>query len=270
MLARLKLSTAVNPASASARNIARPISPRPNTAIGASRGTVGHALHHQRLDAAGAALRQDAARAVKHFADAAPGHVQVAAHRAGLVRALEGAQHLVADGVFALRHGIESRRDAQQPADRGGAVPHARPQVIGIFGGADQRGAEQFRGPRRVAREASSHSTRAQLSMRTMPVISPASSSCCEGPLGAGIEGTRAPRAPPTAPRDNSCRRARAESWRPQAEFRRGFHHRGHGFRRRARQDAVPEIEDAAAAARGRLHGLEQRARALADHVGAA
>ena len=183
--------------------------------MGASRGTVDEPLHHQRLHAAGAALRQNAARAIQQLADAAPRHVQVAAHRAGFVRALEGAQHLVADGVFALRHRVESRGHAQQSAHRGGAVPHARSHVIGIFRGADQRRAEQLRRPRR--------------------------SRGCQQPLDAraafdahhagdlfGVEQLlrraarrrnrtrRAPRAPPRAPRDNSCRREPAESWRPQ------------------------------------------------------
>ena len=105
MLARLKLSTARNPASFSARSMARPISPRPNTATGVSRGTsVMRSITS--CDTAGAPLRQDATGLAQHFTDAAPGHVQVAAHRTRLVRALERTKHLVADGVFALGHRV--------------------------------------------------------------------------------------------------------------------------------------------------------------------
>jgi hypothetical protein len=73
--------------------------------------------------------------------------MQAATHRAGFVRALEGAQNLIPDGVLALRHGIEPGGHAQKSTYRSGAVPHARPYMIGIFRGADERGAEQFRGP---------------------------------------------------------------------------------------------------------------------------
>ena len=149
MLARLKLSTAVNPASASARNIACPISPRPNTAIGVVARHAGQPLHDQCLHATRAALRKNAARAVQQIADAAPCDVQAAAYRAVLVRALERAQNLIADGVLALGDGVEPRRHAQQATHRGGAMPHAGPYTIGIFRGADQRRAEQLRGPRR-------------------------------------------------------------------------------------------------------------------------
>ena len=129
--------------------MAWPISPSPNTAIGASRGTLDQPLHHQRLHAAGAALRQDAPRAVEQVADAAPRDVQAAAYRAGFVSALERAQHLAADGVFTLRHGVEPGGHTQQATDGGSAVAHARPHVIRVLRGADQRGAEQFGGPRR-------------------------------------------------------------------------------------------------------------------------
>src|SRR6187401_993467 len=54
------------------------------------------------------------------------------------------------------------------------------------------------------------------------------------------------------------------------AEVRRRLNQRGHGLGWRARQDAVPEIEDAVPAAGRALHGLEQVAGALADHAGVA
>jgi hypothetical protein len=68
------------------------------------------------------------------------------------VRTLEGPQHLVADGVFPLSHRVETRGDTQQSAGGGGAMTHARTQVIGILRRADQRGAEQFRRPGRPRR----------------------------------------------------------------------------------------------------------------------
>ena len=63
MLARLKLSTAVNPASASARKHRTADLAEAEHRHRRIARQVGHALHHQRLDPAGAALRQDAARA---------------------------------------------------------------------------------------------------------------------------------------------------------------------------------------------------------------
>ena len=249
MLARLKLSTAVNPASASARNMARPISPSPNTAIGASRGTSGMTLHHQRLHATGAALRQDAARTIEHFTHPAPGDVQVAAYRSSLVRALEGTQDLVADGVFTLRHRVEPGGHAQQSADRRGAVPHARAHVIGILRGTDQHRAEQLRGPGRSRRGQQPLDARATFDAHHAGDLT-GIEQLLRRAGRVGIEGRRVPRAPPRAPRDNSCRRERAESRRASGEFRGGLHQRRHRLGRRAGQDAVAEIEDAAAGLR--------------------
>ena len=215
MLARLKLSTAVKPASASARSMARPISPRPNTATGASRGTsamrcttsactppVRPCGRMRRARPNNSPTPRQATCRLRHTVPAS------------CARSKERSTWLP---MACSPCATESSPAATRSSPPTAAAPWRTRgrRLIGILGRTDQRGAEQLRGPRRPRRGQQPLDARATLDAHHAGDLRRPRAAGCAGP---SLPESRppAPRAPRRAPRDNSCRPVRAGSRSPQ------------------------------------------------------